>query len=64
MVRLNERRDRVKGSLRRLVTADVGQDLLEYAMLVALISLVAVGAISALGQTVQTVFWNGIVAQW
>jgi Flp pilus assembly pilin Flp len=37
-----------------------GQDLLEYALLVALISLVAVGAITTVGTTIQTVFWTYI----
>jgi pilus assembly protein Flp/PilA len=33
-----------------------GQDLLEYALLVALIALVAVGAVTAAGQSVNTIF--------
>ena len=54
-------------ALRRLVSlvsADRGQDLLEYAMLGALISLVAVGAVTTLGQTVNTVLWQSIAAQF
>ena len=35
-----------------------GQDLLEYALLVALIALVAVGAVTAAGQSVDTIFTN------
>ena len=35
-----------------------GQDLLEYALLVALIALVAVGAVTAAGTSVQTIFLN------
>jgi len=35
-----------------------GQDLLEYALLVALIALVAYGAVSATGGSVNTVFTN------
>ena len=35
-----------------------GQDLLEYALLVALIALVAVGAVTAAGVSVQTIFTN------
>jgi pilus assembly protein Flp/PilA len=35
-----------------------GQDLLEYALLVALIALVAVGAVTAAGTSVQTIFNN------
>jgi pilus assembly protein Flp/PilA len=33
-----------------------GQDLLEYALLVALIALVAVGAVTAAGAKVNTIF--------
>ena len=33
-----------------------GQDLFEYALLVALIALVAVGAVTAAGQSVNTIF--------
>jgi Flp pilus assembly pilin Flp len=39
---------------------DSGQDLLEYALLVALITLVAVGAITTVGNTIKTVFWDVI----
>jgi pilus assembly protein Flp/PilA len=35
-----------------------GQDLLEYALLVALIALVAVGAVTAAGGSVSTIFTN------
>lgn len=35
---------------------DSGQDLLEYALLVALIALVAVGAITATGQSATGIF--------
>jgi Flp pilus assembly pilin Flp len=38
-----------------------GQDLLEYAMLCGLIALIALGAVSAVGQTIYTVFWQTIV---
>jgi Flp pilus assembly pilin Flp len=37
-----------------------GQDLLEYALLAALIALVAVGAVTTVGTTVQGVFWTYI----
>jgi pilus assembly protein Flp/PilA len=33
-----------------------GQDLLEYALLVALIALVAIGAVTAAGESVNTIF--------
>ena len=39
-----------------------GQDLLEYALLVALIALVAFGAVAAAGGSVNTIFSN-IAAQ-
>jgi pilus assembly protein Flp/PilA len=35
-----------------------GQDLLEYALLVALIALVAVGAVTLAGKNVSTIFNN------
>jgi pilus assembly protein Flp/PilA len=35
-----------------------GQDLLEYALLVALIALVAVAAVGAAGTSVSTIFTN------
>ena len=37
---------------------DSGQDLLEYALLVALIALVAFGAVAAAGTQVNTIFSN------
>src|SRR5437870_8110856 len=42
--------------LRSLVRQDEGQDLLEYALLVALIALVAVAAVTAAGTSVNTIF--------
>ena len=39
-----------------------GQDLLEYSMLVALIAVVAVGAVTTLGTTINTVLWQAIAA--
>ncbi len=39
-----------------------GQDLLEYAMLVGLIAVVAVSAVTTLGTTIHTVFWQTIAA--
>ena len=35
-----------------------GQDLLEYALLIALIALVCVGAVTIAGQNVSTIFTN------
>lgn len=45
-------------------TAEEGQDLLEYGLLVALIALVAVGAVTAVGQTIYNVFWQSIAANF
>jgi Flp pilus assembly pilin Flp len=39
-----------------------GQDLLEYAILIALIALVAVGAVRTVGDTINTVLWQAIAA--
>ena len=41
---------------------DDGQDLLEYAVLCALIALVAIGAVQAVGNTINDVFWSAIAA--
>ena len=43
---------------KKLVVAEDGQDLLEYALLVALIALVAVGAVTLAGKNVNTIFGN------
>ena len=42
--------------VRALVKNEEGQDLLEYALLIALIALVAVGAVTAAGVKVDAVF--------
>jgi pilus assembly protein Flp/PilA len=42
--------------LQTLTRNDEGQDLLEYALLVALIALVAVGAITLAGTNVNVIF--------
>jgi pilus assembly protein Flp/PilA len=39
-----------------LVRQEEGQDLLEYALLVALIALVAIGAVTAAGTSVSAIF--------
>ena len=49
---------RLAGSFRR---EEDGQDLLEYALLVALIAIVAVAAVTAAGLKVDAIF-DGIVA--
>jgi Flp pilus assembly pilin Flp len=47
---------------RRFGAPDSGQDLVEYALLVALIVLVAVSAVTQVGATIRTVFWDAIAA--
>ena len=42
--------------LRSFAKDDSGQDLLEYALLVALIALVAIAAVTAAGGSVKTIF--------
>ena len=50
----------------KLITAidrllrDDGQDLLEYALLMGLIAIVAIVGVTSVGTTIQTVFWSGI----
>ena len=44
--------------LQTMLNREEGQDLLEYALLVALIALVAVGAITLAGKNVNTIFGN------
>ena len=46
--------------LNRLFRHDEGQDLLEYAMLAALIAVAAVGAVTLLGDHINRVFWQAI----
>lgn len=48
--------------LRRLLGSDTGQDLLEYALLTSLIVIVAIGAVTEVGNTINNVFWQAISA--
>jgi pilus assembly protein Flp/PilA len=48
--------------VKSFVNNDEGQDLLEYALLVALIALVAIAAVTAAGGSVKTIF-NSISSQ-
>ena len=50
-----------KAKLRRLAS-DSGQDLLEYALLASLIAIVAFSAVSQVGNTINTVFWQAIAS--
>jgi Flp pilus assembly pilin Flp len=43
---------------------DDGQDLLEYGLLMALIAVFAMGAVSVLGNTINTIFWQSIAANF
>jgi pilus assembly protein Flp/PilA len=54
--------DRVTTFVARLVRRDQGQDLLEYGLLVALIAIVAVGAVTQVGNTINSVLWEVIAA--
>ena len=45
---------------RSVLDDESGQDLLEYALLVALVVLVAIGAVTTVGTTIHTVFWTYI----
>jgi Flp pilus assembly pilin Flp len=46
----------------RFGRSDSGQDLLEYGLLVSLIAIIAVGAVSSVGNAIHTVFWTLIAA--
>lgn len=46
----------------RLWRSDEGQDLLEYGLLMALIAIVALGAVQAVGNAINSVFWQSIAA--
>jgi Flp pilus assembly pilin Flp len=48
--------------IRRFWRNEVGQDLLEYGLLAALIAIVAFAAVNALGTTIMNVFWSAIAA--
>jgi Flp pilus assembly pilin Flp len=51
---------RVLVAIGRLARRTDGQDLLEYGLLAALIAVVAVAAVSNLGQAIYTLFWRDI----
>jgi Flp pilus assembly pilin Flp len=48
--------------VKSIARQEEGQDLLEYALLVALIALIAITAVGAAGQSVNTIF-NDIATQ-
>ena len=41
-----------------------GQDLLEYGLLAALIAIIALGAVTTVGNTIHTVFWTTIASNF
>ncbi len=47
--------------LRRLLRAEHGQDLVEYGLLAALIAVVAMTAVTALGTAARNALWNTVV---
>ena len=56
-------------ALKRLTTAkfrrsEDGQDLLEYGLLAALIAIIALGAVQAVGSTINRVFWTTIASNF
>jgi Flp pilus assembly pilin Flp len=55
---------RIQQALRKFSRDDSGQDLLEYALLVSLIVIAAIGAVDILGSTIKTAFWDGIAAKF
>ena len=44
----------------RFRKSEDGQDLLEYGLLMALVAILAMGAVSMVGQTINNVFWSAI----
>lgn len=48
----------------KLRRSEDGQDLLEYGLLVALIAIVAIGAVTTVGNTIYTVFWQAIASNF
>ncbi len=50
--------------LRLRPRGDLGQDLVEYGLLAGLIAVVAVSAVSVLGQQINQVFWQTIAASF
>jgi pilus assembly protein Flp/PilA len=48
----------------RLRRSEDGQDLLEYGLLAALIAIVALGAVTTVGNTIYSVFWQAIASNF
>ena len=49
-------------TLRRLLAEEDGQDLIEYALLVGLIAVVAVAGVTSVGKAVMDSFWSVIAS--
>jgi pilus assembly protein Flp/PilA len=47
--------------MRRFIREDEGQDMVEYALILGLISIIAVAAVTATGLSIQTI-WNNVSA--
>jgi Flp pilus assembly pilin Flp len=52
--------ERITAALLGLAHSERGQDLLEYALLAALIAVAAVAGVRAVGDTIFNTFWSGI----
>jgi Flp pilus assembly pilin Flp len=50
--------------IKRFVTRNDGQDLTEYGLLMALIAVAAIAAVTTLGDTIRTVLWAPIAANF
>ncbi len=48
----------MKNLMKRFVNEEAGQDLIEYALLAGLISIVCIGAITLTGESVDLMFTN------
>jgi Flp pilus assembly pilin Flp len=48
--------------LHKFLRGEAGQDLIEYALLVGLITITAVASVTQIGTTISTVFWDVIAA--
>lgn len=48
----------IRQVIRRSLRDDSGQDLLEYALLVSLIVIAAIGAVDTVGGTIKSIFWE------
>ncbi len=51
---------RVLVGMNRLIVREDGQDLLEYGLLMVLIAIAALAAVSTVGRTIDSVFWQSI----